>query len=188
LTALWQAPRISSVTVALRGPAGAASAATLRTAVAALDADVPVYETFMLNDLLARDEAPVRVFGTMFVIFGIASLVLAAIGLYAVMAFSVTRRRREMGIRLALGATKLDVMRLIGAQGARQVAIGLGVGFGLGWLIVGGARAILFEVPPHDPASFALVAVVLGGAAALACLVPALRATRVDPVVALRVD
>ena len=188
LTALWQAPRLSSVSVALRGADPAASTAALRAAVRALDRDVPVYETLMLSDLLARDEAPIQVFGTMFVIFGIVSLVLAAIGLYAVMAFSVTHRHREMGIRMALGARNLDVVRLIGSQGATQVGAGLTLGFALGWLIVGGARAILFEVQPHDPTVFALVALVLGGTAAVACLIPALKAARVDPVIALRAD
>jgi ABC-type antimicrobial peptide transport system permease subunit len=141
-----------------------------------------------MADALNRPTWPVRVFGSMFVIFGTVSLVLAAIGLYAVMAFSVSRRVREMGIRMALGATAGDVVRLVCRQGLAQIVIGMSLGLLAGSALVRIARSMLFEVQPSDPAVFALVASVLGAAALLACLVPALRATRVDPLVALRSD
>jgi ABC-type antimicrobial peptide transport system permease subunit len=124
----------------------------------------------------------------MFVIFGFVSLVLAAIGLYAVMAFSVSRRVREMGIRMALGATAANVIRLVCGQGAKQVLVGMSLGLLLGAALVRMVRMLLFEVQPSDPSVFAIVAGVLGAAAFVACVIPALRATRVDPLVALRSD
>ena len=131
---------------------------------------------------------PLRVFGGMLIVFGIIALVLSAIGLYAVMAISVTRRVREMGIRMALGATGGDVIRMVCRQGARQIAIGMTLGLIAGAGIVRAARAALFEVQPNDPGVFLIVAGVLATAALVACLVPARRATRVDPLVALRSD
>ena len=186
LTALWQAKRISSVSVAIRGPRGVANAATLRRAVGALEPDVPVYAIATMDQLFAETQWPVDVFGTMFVIFGIVSLSLAAIGLYAVMTFSVSRRIRELGIRMALGATTGNVIRMVCRQGAVQLVIGMSLGFILGSLIVRGARAVLFGVEPSDPTVFALVASVLAAAAFIACIIPAVGATRVDPVVTLK--
>ncbi len=188
LTALWQSPRISSATIAIRGSTGIATAATLRRAVAAFEPDVPIYETAAMQTLFSQAQWPVHVFGTMFVIFGVVSLVLAAIGLYAVMTFSVSRRVRELGIRMALGATGASVVRLVSRQGAIQIFIGMSLGFALGAMIVRAARAVLFQVQPNDPGVFALVAGVLGAAAFIACIIPALGATRVDPVITLRAD
>jgi ABC-type antimicrobial peptide transport system permease subunit len=104
------------------------------------------------------------------------------------MAFSVSRRVREMGIRMAIGASAGDVIRLCMRQGARQLLLGIAIGFVLGGALVRVARAVLFEVQPSDPTVFVLVAGVLAGAAFVACLIPALRATRVDPVIALRAE
>jgi putative ABC transport system permease protein len=174
LTALWQQPSISAVSIALRGPASVANAATLRSITAAINPDVPMW--------------PVRVFGSMFVIFGIVSLVLAAIGLYAVMAFSVTRRTREMGIRMALGATSRHVVAMICRQGATQIFIGMSLGFVAGAGLVRLMTMLLFEVKPSDPAVFMIVGGVLAVTAFMACFIPALAATRLDPVVALRTD
>ena len=186
LTAFWQQHGLGSASVALRGPSATANATTLRAAVLALDPDVPVYGALSMDDVLQKPTWPVRVFGTMFVIFGIASLVLAAIGLYAVMAFSVSRRVREMGIRMALGATSAHVIRMICWQGTRQLLIGMSLGLLIGGSFVNLVRMLLFEVQPSDPTVFALVVGVLGGTAFLASILPAVRATRVDPLVALR--
>jgi predicted permease len=188
LTAFWQERRWPSASVAVRGAADVASVASIRQVVAALDPEVPVYDPASMDDVLARSMWPFTVFGTMFVIFGVTSLILAAIGLYAVMAFSASRRIREMGIRMAIGASAGDVVRLVMRQGARQVLLGIAVGFALGGALVRLARAVLFEVQPSDPAVFVLVAGVLGVAAFVACLIPAIRATRVDPVIALRAE
>src|SRR6185295_18808074 len=96
-------------------------------------------------------------FGTMFVIFGVVALVLAAIGLYAVMAFSVGGRVRKMGIRMALGASSGDVIRTVCRRGALQIGVGMSVGLLAGVALVRAARAALFEVQPNDPSVFVLV-------------------------------
>jgi putative ABC transport system permease protein len=186
LTAFWQQPRISAAAIAVHGPPSVANAATLRSVTAAIDPDVPIFATSMMDDVLAKPMWPVRVFGSMFVIFGLVSLVLAAIGLYAVMAFSVTRRTREMGIRMALGATSRHVVAMICRQGVTQILIGMSVGFVAGAALVRLMTMLLFEVRPSDPTVFVIVGGVLAAAAFMACFIPALATTRLDPVAALR--
>jgi putative ABC transport system permease protein len=188
ITAYWQQGRTASASIAIRGAAGVANATSVRKVVAALDPDVPIYSVAAMDDVLYQPTWPLRLFGTMFVIFGIISLVLAAIGLYAVMAFSVSRRVREMGIRMALGASAGSVVRLICRQGAKQIVVGMTLGLLVGAGLVRMVRILLFEVQPSDPSVFGIVASVLGAAAFVACIIPAVRATRVDPLVALRSD
>jgi len=124
----------------------------------------------------------------MFMIFGVVALFLASVGLYAVMSFSVSRRRREVGIRMALGARSGDVVRMIFGQGLIQLGIGMTVGLALAFGISTLMKVILFQVQPRDPAIFGGVVGVLLAVGLLACLVPARRATLVDPLVALRSD
>lgn len=160
----------------------------VREAVASLDPDLPIYWPMTLEAAVAEQLWFVRVFGTMFAIFGLVALFLASIGLYAVMSFSVSRRVREMGIRMALGAQRGRVIRLVFGQGAWQ--IGLGMGFGL-LLAAGVSRllnVILFDVQPLDPTVFAAVVFTLSVAGGLACLIPARRATQVDPAEAMRTE
>ena len=160
----------------------------VRDAVASLDADIPIYWTYSMAEALARPLWFIRVFGTMFMIFGFIALFLASIGLYAVMAFSVSRRTREVGIRMALGARAADVVRMIFRQGLWQLGIGLALGLALALGVSRLLTIILFDVQPRDPAVFGGVVGVLLLAGLLACLVPARRATRVDPLVALRTE
>jgi predicted permease len=188
LTPLWQQRTLMTASIAVRGPPDVAAAAPIRKIVTALDADIPIYATASMTDVLAEPMWGLRVFGTMFVIFGVVSLLLAAIGLYAVMSFSVSRRVREMGIRMALGATGGDVIRMVCQQGARQILIGLALGFVAGGALIRAVRGLLFEVRPNDLSVFGLVAGVLGLAAFVACIIPAVGATRVDPLVALRTE
>jgi putative ABC transport system permease protein len=188
LTAFWQQPRITSARVAIRGAPGVANATTVQKAVTAIDGEVPIYATTSMTEALAQPAWPVRVFGTLFVAFGIASLVLAVIGLYAVMAFGVSRRAREMAIRIALGATSGSMIRMVCRQGAVQIILGMSIGLAAGTLLVQGTRTMLFEVQPNDPQVFALVASVLASAALVACLIPAAAATRVNPIEVLRGD
>jgi putative ABC transport system permease protein len=190
LTSFWQqgaGSGMTSATIAMRGE-NATTAATLRRVVASLDPDVPVYATQSMADVTNGDLWGFHLFGTILIVFGVVALLLSSIGLYAVMTFSVGRRVREMGIRLALGATGGDVARLVARQGAGQTVAGMGIGFVFGAAFVQVARSVLFGVRPGDPFVILLVAGVLGGTAAIACIIPARRATRVDPVVALRVD
>ena len=160
----------------------------VRSAVASLDADTPIYFVYSMPEAVARPTWFVRVFGTMFMIFGVIALFLAGVGLYAVMAFSVSRRTREVGIRMALGARRGDVVRMIFRQGMLQLGVGLTFGIGLALLVSRLLSVILFDVQPRDPAVFASVVAVLATAGLAACLVPARRATAVDPLIALRSD
>ena len=161
-------------------------AGDVRRAVEAIDADVPMSNAGSVAHLLERDNWYYDVFGTLFVAFGAAALFLASIGLYGVMAFSVSTRKREMGVRMAVGADGARVTRMILRQGMTQTAIGLGVGtlFALGVSRL--VAAILFQVDPRDPAIFSGILAVLLITAVLACWIPARRAASVDPLEAMR--
>ena len=185
LTAYRQEAAASTAQVVMTGDDAAAA---LRKIVASLDPEAPVYGVASLDTALAQSLWHLRLFGGTFVVFGILAIVLAAIGLYAVMAFSVSRRVREIGIRLALGATRADVVRMIFRGAAVTIGIGMGVGLALGALVARGLSSVLFGISATDPLVFAVVAGVLATVAMVACLVPANRATRLDPVVALRTD
>jgi putative ABC transport system permease protein len=158
----------------------------VREAIKSLNADLPIYWVYSMEEALARPTWFVRVFGTMFMIFGFIALFLAGIGLYAVMAFSVSRRTREVGIRMALGASGGNVVAMIFRQGAVQMGIGLTIGLGLAAGVSQLLSNILFDVQPRDPVIFGGVVGVLSLAGLLACLIPARRAVAVDPMVALR--
>jgi len=160
----------------------------VRDAVASLNSDIPLYWVQSLDVAIGQALWFVRVFGTMFLIFGFVALFLASIGLYAVMSFSVSRRTREVGIRMSLGAQGRDVVRMIFGQGLLQLAIGMTVGLAMALGISRLLSVILFQVQPRDPMIFGSVAVVLTAVGLMACFVPASRATRVDPLVALRSD
>jgi predicted permease len=175
----------ASMTVRTAGEPMAITPA-VRDAVASLDSDIPIYWVYSMQEALARPTWFVRVFGTMFMIFGGIALFLAGIGLYAVMAFSVSRRTREVGIRMALGAKSGDVVRLIFGQGMIQLGIGLALGLALAAGVSRLLSIILFDVQPRDPMIFGGVVAVLAAAGLLACLLPAKRATSVDPMIALR--
>jgi ABC-type antimicrobial peptide transport system permease subunit len=158
----------------------------VRAAVLSLNPDLPLYWVYSLREASARPLWFIRVFGTMFMIFGFIALFLAAIGLYAVMSFSVSRRTREVGIRMALGARGQDVVSMIFRQGAIQLAVGMGFGLALALGISELLKILLLDVQPRDPFIFTGVVVTLLATGLLACLVPARRATRVDPLTALR--
>ena len=160
----------------------------VRQAVASLNPDIPLYWVYSMAEAFERPTWFIRVFGTMFMIFGLIALFLASVGLYAVMSFSVSRRVREVGIRMALGAQGGDVVRMIFGQGAWQLGLGLVLGLGLAAAVAQLMQVILFDVRPRDPATFGGVAVVLALAGLAACMIPARRATRVDPLVALRAE
>ncbi|MGH7617423.1 MAG: ABC transporter permease, partial [Gemmatimonadaceae bacterium] len=160
----------------------------VREIVSSLNPDIPLYWVQSLADATSQSLWFVRVFGTMFMIFGVVALFLASVGLYAVMSFSVIRRTREVGIRMALGAQARSVVRMIFGQGAVQLAIGMTVGLAFALGISQLLKVVLFQVEPRDPVIFAGVAGVLVVVGLLACLIPARRATLVDPLVALRSD
>ena len=165
----------------------------LSKAVAELDSNLPTYfagtPAQFHNEVLSGN----RVITTLFTIFGIVAFVLSGVGLYGVMSFSVTQRTQEFGIRMALGADALRILRMVMSQGAWQLAIGLILGAGGVALLVGvvaaaALKTILFKVNPLDPTTYLAVAGLLTLVAAASCFVPARRATRVDPMVALRYE
>lgn len=160
----------------------------VRDIVNQLNADIPLYWAQSFEDAVAQSLWFINVFGTMFMIFGFVALFLASVGLYAVMSFSVSRRTREVGIRMALGAQGGDVVRMIFGQGLWQLAIGMTIGLAMALGVSQLLKVILFQVEPRDPSIFGGVALVLVIVGLIACLVPAKRATRVDPLVALRSD
>jgi ABC-type antimicrobial peptide transport system permease subunit len=120
--------------------------------------------------------------------FGIVALLLAIAGVFGVMAYSVSRRTREIGLRVALGAGSGDVLRMILGQGLRTILIGVAIGIAGSLALTRTVESLLFGVTPTDPLTFAAVTLLLVGAALLACFVPARRAMRVDPTVALRYE
>jgi ABC-type antimicrobial peptide transport system permease subunit len=125
---------------------------------------------------------------TMFVAFGGLALVLAAIGLYSVIAYNVAQRTHELGVRVALGAQSRDVLRLVVVEGLRLSVFGVGIGAGVALLAGKWVKPLLFDVSPNDPTVFAIVSLTLIAVAVAASWFPALRASRVDPNVALRSD
>ena len=119
-------------------------------------------------------------------IFGILALILAAVGIFGVMAYSVSRRTQEIGLRIALGAKSGDVLKLILGQGLKWSVLGVAIGLILALALSRVLSSLLFQVRATDPAILAGVSLLLGGVALLACYIPAHRATRIDPMVALR--
>lgn len=174
--------------VIAHGPAGneLSVAAPMRQAVSGVDPDIALTGIRTLGGHIEQRTWFYRVFGTTFTVFGAVALFLAALGLYAMMAASVARRTREMGIRMALGATSHRVVRMVLRQGGVQVAIGSALGLALGIALSQLVRGMLFGVRPGDPGVTLGVLGVLASTGVLACLVPALRASRVQPMVALR--
>jgi putative ABC transport system permease protein len=158
----------------------------VRDAVSSLNRDIPIYFVYSMQEAMARPLWFIRVFGTMFMIFGGIALFLAAVGLYAVMAFSVSRRTREVGIRMALGAKPRDVIAMVVRQGVWQLGIGMVAGLTLALGVAQLMKIVLFDVQPRDPMIFGGVVTVLTVSGLLASLIPARRATRVDPLLALR--
>jgi len=152
----------------------------------AIDQDMPLYNIRTLQERLAINYWQQGVFGTLFGIFAAIALVLASVGLYAVIAHSVSQRTQEIGVRMALGASGQDILSMVFTQGLRQLAIGLAVGLLAAWGVTRVLSSLLVQVSPTDPATFVLISLMLGAAAMLGCLIPARRAMSVDPVVALR--
>ena len=166
----------------------AAVAGSVRDAVQAIDQDLPLFEVRTLPAALDRQRWFLTVFGSLFLIFALTGLLMASVGIYAVVAQSTSRRTREIGIRMALGSSALGIVRLVLSRGLVQLAIGLGLG------LVGAAVAtrlmnqvgFLIRVSPHDPLVFASITLLLTAIGVFACWLPARRAAALPPVTALR--
>jgi len=163
-------------------------AGLLSAKVRSVNAGVPAYNVYPMEALVERSTAERRFVMLLLTGFAIAALLLAGVGIYGTVAQSVAHRTQEIGLRMALGASPGAAMWLVFAQGVRLTAVGIAAGSMVAWGLTRLMRGLLFAVRPLDPAAFLGAAIALAGFAALACYVPARRATRVDPLVALRQD
>jgi len=159
-----------------------------RREVQRLDENLAVYEVRTLESRIAESRLTVSLFGAICSIFAVVATVLAAIGLYGVIAHAVSRRTQEIGLRMAIGASRRDIVRLVLAQGIRPLVPGLAVGLLLALAASRLLRVALVGVSPNDPATFVGIVIVLTSAVALGCIVPARRASRIDPLIALRYE
>jgi putative ABC transport system permease protein len=166
----------------------AAFATTLRREVQALDKDQPIYNVRTMDDVVANSLGTRRVSMQLFAVFGIAALLLAAVGIFGVMAYSVTQRTQEIGIRMALGAQGGDVLRMVVRQGMTLALIGIGVGLAGAFGLTRVLANLLFGVKATDPVTFVAISLLLTFVALVACYLPARRASRVDPLIALRAE
>jgi putative ABC transport system permease protein len=163
-----------------------AMVASVRREVQALDPTLPLYNVRTLADQRDGSLYTERVVAALLALFGAIALVLAAVGLYGVLSYSVTSRTREMGIRLAQGAQPRDLLTLVVGHGMRLTGIGLVLGVAAAFALTRLIERLLFGVTSTDPLTFAAVPLILAGVALAACWIPARRATRMDPLVALR--
>jgi putative ABC transport system permease protein len=160
----------------------------VRAQVRDVDPAQPLYHVATLQQVLSESLAPRRFSMLLLGIFAAIALALATVGIYGVMAFSVTQRTHEIGIRMALGAERRNVLRVIVRQGLRLTLLGVVLGIAGAWALTSFLASLLFGVAPRDPATFVLVSLALVVVSILACYIPARRATRVDPMVALRYE
>jgi predicted permease len=166
----------------------AAMTTAVRNEIRVLDKDQAVFNVTTLEELLGESILLRRFFMLLLVVFAILALILAAVGIYGVMSYAVTQRTQEIGIRMALGARTSDVLRLIVGRGMMLALIGIAVGLIAALALTPVMEGILFGVSPTDSPTFAVIALLLAGVALLACFIPARRATKVDPLVALRYE
>jgi ABC-type antimicrobial peptide transport system permease subunit len=160
----------------------------VRQTVQAVDPELPVGNIQTMDQFLSQARWPYRVFGSMFAIFAGIALVLSAVGIYAVTAYSVTQRTQEIGVRMALGARGGQVSWLILRRGLIQLAIGLAIGLAGAIPLSSVLQSLVVQIPTKDPVTFTAIAAILIGVTVAACLIPARRATRLDPLAALRVE
>jgi predicted permease len=184
-----QAPFTSSMTLMVRTDADPSGlAAAIRQEVWAIDKDVPITDIQPLTQVVSKSIATRRSTMLMLGTFAAVALLLGAVGIYGVVTYSVNQRIHEIGVRMALGATSRDVLRLIVGQGMRVILTGVALGLGGAYLVTRALERLLFGVSATDPLTFAGVSVLLTVIAFLACLIPARRATHVDPMEALRYE
>jgi predicted permease len=181
---MWAPPTLVVRTATDPGPA----TSEIRKTLASMDADAPLYDVRSMDDYLALDLGLARFQTVLLSLFAGIALLLTAVGLYGVMAYAVGQRIHEIGVRRALGASTSDVLRLIMGRGVALTTAGIGVGIVGAIALAQLIQALLYEIPPHDPFTYLSASVALATVALLAAYIPALRATRVDPLVALRYE
>jgi putative ABC transport system permease protein len=160
----------------------------VRGEVMALDPALPISGLKTVEQLVYERSTPKRILTAMMGVFAVFALLMAGAGLYAVMAYAVSRRTHEIGVRLALGARPSDILRMITRQGMKLTLAGLAFGLAGAFALTRVMSGILYGVSAADPLTFALVSLLFIGVALLACWIPARRATKVDPMIALRCE
>jgi predicted permease len=181
---IWYSANAS--VVARTGLNGAQAVQLLRNAVRDLDPTVALYSTGTMTEQLDLPLFPARVAASALGAFGFLALILAATGIYGVMAYAVSRRTREIGIRMAIGASQAQVLGMIGRRALLLIATGTAVGLGLALMVARLLGQILYGIEPTDPVTYAAVFLMILAIAAVACCIPAMRAIRINPVSALR--
>jgi putative ABC transport system permease protein len=161
---------------------------TIRGELAAIDRDQPIYNVRTMEQVMANSVARQRFNMLLVAVFASLGLVLASVGIYGVMSYSVTQRTHEIGIRMALGAQSRDILKLVVGQGLVLVLLGVGIGLLAAFVLTRLMSSLLFGVTATDPITFAGVSLFLGTVALAACFIPARKATRVDPMIALRYE
>jgi predicted permease len=178
---------VSGLTLVVRTEQRPESVGTaVRDVVRRLDPDLPIVGMTTMEDVVSRSVEAPRFYAFLLAVFSAAALALAAIGIYGVLSYAVAAQTREIGVRIAIGARRRDVIGMVLGSAARLAAIGLGAGLAAALLLTRLLSGILFDVRPFDPATYAAVSAILFGVAMLAALVPARRAAIVDPMTALR--
>ncbi len=158
----------------------------IRNAVAGFDGDIPIANVMTLDRLARMSLFPIRIVATLAAVLGAVAMPLAAMGIYGAVAFVVNQQTREIGIRMAIGATASRIVRYVTRQTVRWIITGLALGFGAAMLVSRAIARLIFGVSGADPLTFLVVAFILGSVAYAASWVPARRASRIDPIVALR--
>jgi putative ABC transport system permease protein len=161
---------------------------SIRDAIHEVDKDQPIYRVITMGELVSNSVAQKRFSMLLLAIFAAVALILSAVGIYGVMSYSVNQRTHEIGIRMALGAQQSDVLKMVVRQGMTLTLIGVGIGLGVAFLVTQIMASLLFGIGSHDPVTFLAIPLILTGVALVACFVPARRATKVDPMVALRYE
>jgi putative ABC transport system permease protein len=163
-------------------------APAIRKLISGIDPTQPVYSVKTLEQALADSIAPRRFNLFLLGTFAAVALLLALVGIYGVIAYAVAERTREIGVRMALGAQRREVVRMVVVEGMAMALAGMAAGLAGAWGLTNLMASLLYDVKADDPATFAAVAAALAATAMLACWVPALKAARVDPMVALRYE
>ena len=187
---IFQIPRArpNVIFVARTDASPSALAASVRDAIRSVDRELPAYDIRTMNDVVAESVARRRFSTVLLSVFGATALLLAAVGVFGVMSYTVTQRHHEIGIRMALGAQTGDVLKLVIWQGLRLTLAGVALGMGGAFLLTRVLASLLFDISATDPVTFTSVVLLLIFVALLACYVPARRAAKVDPMVALRYE